>query len=123
MHATSHSDIPDMIHLGDLTEGAILRNILLRYNKDKIYVNLFEKFFKIINLFVFSQTYIGSILIAVNPYQQLDVYNQEYLRAYRNRKFGELEPHTFATGDNAYQNMLRERTDPNAKYNQCVIIR
>jgi hypothetical protein len=54
MHATSHSDIPDMIHLGDLTEGAILRNILLRYNKDKIYVNLFEKFFKIINLFVFS---------------------------------------------------------------------
>lgn len=45
MHATSHSDIPDMIHLGDLTEGAILRNILLRYNKDKIYVNLSEKRF------------------------------------------------------------------------------
>jgi hypothetical protein len=41
MHATSHSDIPDMIHLGDLTEGAICRNILLRYNKDKIYVNVF----------------------------------------------------------------------------------
>jgi hypothetical protein len=40
MHATSHSDIPDMIHLGDLTEGAICRNILLRYNKDKIYVSL-----------------------------------------------------------------------------------
>ena len=27
-----------MIHLGDLTEGAICRNILLRYKKDKIYV-------------------------------------------------------------------------------------
>ena len=39
MHATSFSDIPDMIHLGDLTEGAICRNILLRYNKDKIYVS------------------------------------------------------------------------------------
>lgn len=38
MHQTSFSDIPDMIHLGDLTEGAICRNILLRYNKDKIYV-------------------------------------------------------------------------------------
>ncbi|CAF3613901.1 unnamed protein product [Rotaria sp. Silwood1] len=104
MHATSHSDIPDMIHLGDLTEGAICRNILLRYNKDKIY------------------TYIGSILIAVNPYTPLDLYSQEHLRAYRNRKFGELEPHTFAIGDNAYQNMLREHSDPNAKYNQCVII-
>lgn len=43
MHQTSHSDIPDMIHLGDLTEGAICRNILLRYNKDKIYVGV-EKF-------------------------------------------------------------------------------
>lgn len=104
MHQTSHSDIPDMIHLGDLTEGAICRNILLRYNKDKIY------------------TYIGSILIAVNPYMPLDLYNNEYLRAYRNRKFGDLEPHTFAIGDNAYQNMLRERTDPNAKVNQCIII-
>ena len=69
------------------------------------------------------QTYIGSILIAVNPYTQLDLYNQQYLRSYRNRKFGELEPHTFAIGDNAYQNMLRERTDPNAKVNQCIIIR
>ncbi|CAF3943400.1 unnamed protein product [Rotaria sp. Silwood2] len=104
MHATSHTDIPDMIHLGDLTEGAICRNILLRYNKDKIY------------------TYIGSILIAVNPYTQLDLYNQEHLRAYRTRKFGDLEPHTFAIGDNAYQNMLREHSDPNAKHNQCIII-
>ncbi|CAF1217575.1 unnamed protein product [Rotaria magnacalcarata] len=104
MHATSFNEIQDMIHLGDLTEGAICRNILLRYNKDKIY------------------TYIGSILIAVNPYTQLDLYNQEYLRAYRNRKFGELEPHTFAIGDNAYQNMLRERSGPDAKFNQCVII-
>ncbi|CAF1183362.1 unnamed protein product [Rotaria sordida] len=104
MHATSFSDIPDMIHLGDLTEGAICRNILLRYNKDKIY------------------TYIGSILIAVNPYTPLDLYSQEHLRAYRNRKFGDLEPHTFAIGDNAYQNMLRDHSDPNAKYNQCIII-
>lgn len=59
----------------------------------------------------------------MNPYTQLDFYNQQYLRAYRNRKFGELEPHTFAIGDNAYQNMLRERTDANAKVNQCIIIR
>ena len=46
MHQTSFSDIPDMIHLGDLTEGAICRNILLRYNKDKIYVRnqKFENF-------------------------------------------------------------------------------
>ena len=44
MHATSFSDIPDMIHLGDLTEGAICRNILIRYNKNKIYVSLISQF-------------------------------------------------------------------------------
>jgi hypothetical protein len=47
MHGTSHSDIPDMIHLGDLTEGAICRNILLRYKKDKIYVSCFVNIFQI----------------------------------------------------------------------------
>ena len=47
----------------------------------------------------------------------------EYIRQYSNKKIGELSPHIFAIGDNAYQNMLRERTDPNAKYNQCIIIR
>ncbi|CAF1532811.1 unnamed protein product, partial [Didymodactylos carnosus] len=104
MHKTSFEDITDMIHLDDLTETAICRNLQIRYNKDKIY------------------TYIGSILIAINPYKLLDLYSAEYLRAYRNKKFGELEPHTFAIGDNAYQNILREKTDPNEKHNQCIII-
>lgn len=49
MHQTSHSDIPDMIHLGDLTEGAICRNILLRYKKDKIYVKMKMNFEFILN--------------------------------------------------------------------------
>lgn len=52
MHGTSFADIPDMIHLGDLTEGAICRNILLRYNKDKIYVSEVRKFFNGLNEFL-----------------------------------------------------------------------
>lgn len=55
MHVTSQADIPDMIHLGDLTEGAICRNILLRYFKDKIYVNLHSNFssIKLFQLIIF----------------------------------------------------------------------
>lgn len=52
MHPTSYSDIADMIHLGDLTEAAICRNVFLRYKSNKIYVRKSMK----------RKTSLGSIL-------------------------------------------------------------
>ncbi len=122
MHITSVQGVEDMIALGDLHEAGILRNLLMRYKENLIYVcylkylqkklNNYLKFVFFLNL----KTYTGTILVAVNPYQILSIYTSEQIQKYRDKKIGELPPHIFAIGDNAYHNMLRYRHD------QCVII-
>lgn len=93
MHEDAIHGSPDMIRLGEYQEEAILRNLLVRYKSGSYY------------------TYTGSILISVNPYQRLEIYDHDHIKKYMNRKIGELEPHLFAISDNAYYNMQRNDKD------------
>lgn len=88
----------DLCALPELTERALLDNLRVRFRQEKIY------------------TYVGSILVVVNPFQFLPIYNPKYVKLYDNHALGKLEPHIYAVADVAYHAMLRRRR------NQCIVI-
>ncbi|XP_051808586.1 unconventional myosin-IXa-like isoform X11 [Acanthochromis polyacanthus] len=93
------SDPPsDLCALPELTERALLESLRARFRQEKIY------------------TYIGSILIVINPFQFLPIYNPKYVKLYDNHTLGKLEPHIYAVADVAYHAMLQRRK------NQCIVI-
>jgi myosin heavy subunit len=96
--AYSNVDDDDLCRLPDLNEQTLLEKLFQRFERGKIY------------------TYVGEILIAVNPYKFFPIYNPKYINAYQNKRLGDLQPHIFAIADEAFQNMLKERKD------QCVVI-
>uniref|UniRef100_A0A8C1Q179 Uncharacterized protein n=1 Tax=Cyprinus carpio TaxID=7962 RepID=A0A8C1Q179_CYPCA len=65
-------------------------------------------------------TYIGDILVAINPFKYLSIYEKEVSERYKCHEKKSLPPHIFAVADRAYQSMLgRLATGPK---NQCIVI-
>uniref|UniRef100_A0A674H5G0 Myosin IXB n=1 Tax=Taeniopygia guttata TaxID=59729 RepID=A0A674H5G0_TAEGU len=93
-----HEDFDDLCNLPNLTEKTLLENLKCRFLKHRIY------------------TYAGSILIAINPFKFLPIYNPKYVKMYENHQLGKLEPHIFAVADVAYHTMLKKHV------NQCIVI-
>ncbi|XP_075706286.1 unconventional myosin-Ia [Rhinoderma darwinii] len=90
--------VGDMILLDSLAEDSLLQNLKERFKHDEIY------------------TYIGNVVISVNPYKQLSIYTPEKVEEYRNSKLYQLKPHIYAVADDAYQS-LRDRDR-----DQCILI-
>ncbi|KAI8853564.1 P-loop containing nucleoside triphosphate hydrolase protein [Chytridium lagenaria] len=90
--------VEDMTTLSELTENAILTNLQARYTSRQIY------------------TYTGSILVALNPYESLDIYGTSTIKQYTGKRLPENSPHIFALAEQALQNIRTQRE------NQSVII-
>uniref|UniRef100_A0A8C1SVW5 Myosin IXAb n=1 Tax=Cyprinus carpio TaxID=7962 RepID=A0A8C1SVW5_CYPCA len=88
----------DLCALPDLNERTLLENLRGRFRQEKIY------------------TYVGGILIVLNPFKFLPIYNPKYVKMYDNHQLGKLEPHVYAVADAAYHAMLQRRR------NQCIVI-
>ncbi|NWR80288.1 MYO1A protein, partial [Centropus unirufus] len=61
-------------------------------------------------------TYIGNVVISVNPYQPLPIYTPEKVQEYHNCNFFAVKPHIYAIADDAYRS-LRDRDR-----DQCILI-
>uniref|UniRef100_A0A803V9A9 Unconventional myosin-Ia n=1 Tax=Ficedula albicollis TaxID=59894 RepID=A0A803V9A9_FICAL len=61
-------------------------------------------------------TYIGNVVISVNPYQALPIYTPEKVEEYHNCSFFAVKPHIYAIADDAYRS-LRDRDR-----DQCILI-
>ncbi|XP_078392914.1 unconventional myosin-If-like [Cetorhinus maximus] len=94
-----HSGVDDMVLLSKITEDAIVENLKKRYMDDYIF------------------TYIGSVLISVNPFKQMPYFTDREVELYQGAAQYENPPHIYALADNMYRNMIIDSE------NQCVIIR
>ncbi|XP_039539480.1 unconventional myosin-Ib isoform X6 [Pimephales promelas] len=90
--------VGDMVLLEPLSEDTFIENLKKRFDHNEIY------------------TYIGSVVISMNPYKSLSIYTAEKVEEYRNRNFYELSPHIYALADEAYRSLRDQDKD------QCILI-
>ncbi|XP_069877370.1 myosin-IIIb isoform X7 [Dipodomys merriami] len=88
----------DLVNLEVLNEDTIIHQLQKRYIDSLIY------------------TYIGDILIALNPFQSLSIYSPQFSRLYHGVKRASNPPHIFASADAAYQCLVTFSKD------QCIVI-
>ncbi|XP_037693188.1 unconventional myosin-Ig isoform X2 [Choloepus didactylus] len=89
---------PDFVLLDQVTMEDFMENLKLRFEKGRIY------------------TYIGEVLVSVNPYQELPLYGPEAIAQHQGRELYERPPHLYAVANAAYKAMKRRSRDT------CIVI-
>lgn len=77
----------DLINLTYLNEPSILYNIEYRYTNDNIY------------------TFNGDILLAVNPFKKINIYNDIFINNYNLKPYIDLKPHPYYIGKKAFEKL------------------
>uniref|UniRef100_A0A665W0R5 Myosin VAb n=1 Tax=Echeneis naucrates TaxID=173247 RepID=A0A665W0R5_ECHNA len=89
----------DLTSLSYLHEPAVLHNLKVRFIDSKL-----------------IYTYCGIVLVAINPYESLPIYEADIINAYSGQNMGDMDPHIFAVAEEAYKQMARDER------NQSIIV-
>lgn len=89
----------DLTALSYLHEPAVLHNLRVRFTDSKL-----------------IYTYCGIILVAINPYEKLPIYESDIINAYSGQNMGDMDPHIFAVAEEAFKQMARDEK------NQSIIV-
>ncbi|XP_059217991.1 myosin-I heavy chain isoform X2 [Stomoxys calcitrans] len=98
MENSNENGVNDLTTIAEIDEIGMNNNLRVRYEQEKIY------------------TYTGSILIAINPYKHLDIFNKDYVSLYCGQRLGKIEPHVFALAEASYRSLLDDYC------NQAIVI-
>ena len=63
-----------------------------------------------VDMFICFLVNAGIVLVAINPYQSLPIYDIDTIQAYQGQDMHALEPHVFAVAEEAFKNMSRYYT-------------
>mmetsp|Transcript_11310 Transcript_11310/g.20776 ORF Transcript_11310/g.20776 Transcript_11310/m.20776 type:complete len:1021 (-) Transcript_11310:294-3356(-) len=92
-------NISDLVLLEEISEDEILKTLKARHKLDEIY------------------TYIGPVLLSVNPFKDIpNLYSQHKINECTGKYMYECTPHVFALSEDTYRQLKVDRID------QCVII-
>ncbi|XP_078385942.1 unconventional myosin-Id [Cetorhinus maximus] len=88
----------DFVLLDTVNMSEFMANLKLRFEKGKIY------------------SYIGEVVVSVNPYRPMNIYGKDTIEQYKGRELYERPPHLFAIADATYKAMKRRSKDT------CIVI-
>lgn len=80
--------VDDLCLIVSNNEQAVVKQLKTRLERSKIY------------------TGIGTVLVAVNPYQPLPIYGQVHIKKYQTASLSDTSPHIYGLAERAYRNMV-----------------
>ncbi|XP_058477092.1 unconventional myosin-XV [Solea solea] len=91
-------EVEDLSQLKEVSESSVLLNLKKRFHRDCIY------------------TYIGNILLSMNPFKALNIYTDELRQKYQGRAQQKNPPHVYAIADMAFSESQSDTQE------QCIVI-
>ncbi|KAI4802722.1 hypothetical protein KUCAC02_006301 [Chaenocephalus aceratus] len=92
-------EVEDLSQLEEVCESSVLLNLKKRFHRDCIY------------------TYIGNMMLSINPFKALNIYTEELRLKYEGKEQQRNPPHVYAIADAAFSQSHQASTQE-----QCIII-